>query len=416
MTVETFLLICLAAILCAGAIYLVRSRLKASHRKKLFDKALTRAQIAIIIENVSLYRKLPKKFQQELHGCIQIFLDSKEFVGCSEVQITEEIQLTVAANACLLLLTRNIRDFPGFKTILIYPDTYHVPQTSQKGDLEVRHVSGRAGESWYRGPIVLSWGGVIRGSKNEEDGFNVVLHEFAHKLDEQNAVMDGLPILREENSYSEWAEVLSEEYKKFQKDVIFLSGINYQGLTKDLFIESITHGGKKYDRLYYPDSIKKIISENFPRVQDVLSRNPKDFFGNILCDEKNIYRNGFNDALSYIFNKYFDFKFDILPNHNPTSSLHGQDKSIDVVNKGSLIFTKSLRGNLWEPELYHNGKVNTKIDENHVFNELADDKKYEILLLALAKQELDIFDPNVKEIFENYRLRVSKEISNFINK
>ncbi|MDA7440715.1 hypothetical protein N8823_02685 [Candidatus Pseudothioglobus singularis] len=207
-----------------------------------------------------------------------------------------------------------------------------------------------------------------------------------------------------------------EEYKKFQKAIIFLSGINYQGLTKELFIESISHGGKKYDRLYYPDSIKKIISENFPRVQDVLSRNPKDFFGNILCDDRNIYRSGYNDALAYIFNKYFDFKFDVLPNYNPNSSLHGQDKSIDVVNKGSLIFTKSLRGNLWEPELYHNGKVNTKIDKNHVFNEVADDKKYEILLLALAKQELDIFDPNVKEIFENYRFRVSKEISNFVNK
>ena len=221
--------------------------------------------------------------------------------------------------------------------------------------------------------------------------------------------------LKELKSYFDEFSAL-KEYKKFQKDVIFLSGINYQGLTKDLFIESITHGGKKYDRLYYPDSIKKIISENFPRVQDVLSRNPKDFFGNILCDEKNIYRNGFNDALSYIFNKYFDFKFDILPNHNPTSSLHGQDKSINVINQGSLIFTKSLRGNLWEPELYHDGKVNTKIDKNHVFNEVADDKKYEILLLALAKQELDIFDPNVKEIFENYRFRVSKEISNFVNK
>ena len=69
---------------------------------------------------------------------------------------------------------------------------------------------------------------------------------------------------------------------------------------------------------------------------------------------------------------YFDFKFDILPNHNPTSGLHGQDKSIDVANKGKLIFTKSLRGNLWEPQLYHNGKVDIKIDTNHSFNELSE--------------------------------------------
>jgi len=213
--------------------------------------------------------------------------------------------------------------------------------------------------------------------------------------------------------YEEFSSLTN--YQKFQKDVVFLSGINYQGLTKELYIESITHGGKKYNRLYYPDSIKKLMIENFPLVVGVLAGNPRDFFGNILCMQANIYRNGYNDALSNIFNKYFDFKFDILPNYNPNSSLHGQEKSIDVANKGNLIFTKSLRGNLWEPQLYHNGKVDIKIDMNHSFNELSENKKYEILLLALAKKELEIFDPNIKEIFEDYRYRVSKEISDIVN-
>ena len=83
------------------------------------------------------------------------------------------------------------------------------------GLVEIHGDSLRAGESWHRGPIVLSMTDVMRGSGNEKDGHNVVLHEFAHKLDEENGIMDGLPVLRESAHYKEWAEVLMREYDEF---------------------------------------------------------------------------------------------------------------------------------------------------------------------------------------------------------
>jgi len=71
----------------------------------------------------------------------------------------------------------------------------------------------RAGESWHRGPVALSWADVMRGSLDHSEGHNVVFHEFAHKLDEENETMDGLPILRENSDYAKWAQVLSKKYE-----------------------------------------------------------------------------------------------------------------------------------------------------------------------------------------------------------
>lgn len=180
---------------------------------------LSADQIRILEENVPLYSVLPADLRQSLYGRINIFLDEKEFVGCNGQEITEKVRLTIAGNACLLLLKRDKRRFTGFTSILVYPETYVASETRYDGLVEVNHDSVRAGESWHRGPIVLAWSDVIKGSLNVGDGHNVVLHEFAHKLDEENALMDGLPVLRDRSHYAEWAEVLSAEYESFMDRV-----------------------------------------------------------------------------------------------------------------------------------------------------------------------------------------------------
>ena len=204
-----------------------------------------------------------------------------------------------------------------------------------------------------------------------------------------------------------------QNFVTFQNEVIRLSGIDYATLSIDAYVESITHKGKKYERFYYPDSIKNLILEYFPSVGDILTRKNGDFFGNPLCDKVNIYRNGYNDAMSSIFNKYFDFKFDYFPCYDPSQGSHGQEQSRDIINIGELIISNSLRGNLWEPRLSHDGKVDILIDRTHAANDLSDKDKYELLLLALARGELDIYDERTKEILEHYRYKVSKYIANF---
>lgn len=117
----------------------------------------------------------------------------------------------------MLLLHRQQNRFLNFKTIIVYPDTYIAEQTHHDGNVQAVHDSHRAGESWVRGPIVLSWGDSIRGSINSQDGHNVILHEFAHKLDEQSGEMNGLPLLRKSSHYSEWPRVLNDEFTSLKQ-------------------------------------------------------------------------------------------------------------------------------------------------------------------------------------------------------
>lgn len=211
------LLILFSVLILAVLLWFIRKRYIKSQRDKVFSQPLNSEWIAILEKNVSLYRILPNALREELHGCIQIFLDEKEFIGNNGVEITDEIKLTVAGNACILLLTGHQRFFPDFTSIIMYPDTYVAQQRSHDGVTEVHETSKRAGESWVRGPIVLSWSDVLRGSKDAKDGHNVVIHEFAHKLDEQTGDMNGLPLLRESSHYHEWNKILSEEYAALQQ-------------------------------------------------------------------------------------------------------------------------------------------------------------------------------------------------------
>ncbi len=193
--------------------WFIYKKIRQSQRSKLYRKNIPSDYLVILKNNVPQYNRLPEKFKIRLHGLINLFLDKKEFVGCAGLEITDEIRLTIAGNASLLLLNQNKDDFSGFTSILVYPDTYVAKEISYDEGIETHHQSARAGESWHRGPIILSWSDVIRGINKSSDGHNVVIHEFAHKLDEENSIVDGLPILRDNTDYKEWAKILSREYK-----------------------------------------------------------------------------------------------------------------------------------------------------------------------------------------------------------
>jgi MtfA peptidase len=165
---------------------------------------------------VPIYRRLPRELREQLHGHINVFLGEKEFEGCGGLTLTDEIRVTIAAQACVLLLNRETDYFPGFRTVLVYPETYVAPGTHIDGPIETHGEDIRAGESWHRGPVVLSWGDVMRGTSAHGAAHNVVLHEFAHKLDEENEHSDGLPVLPDSAQQKTWAEVLGREYHALQ--------------------------------------------------------------------------------------------------------------------------------------------------------------------------------------------------------
>jgi Mlc titration factor MtfA (ptsG expression regulator) len=83
--------------------------------------------------------------------------------------------------------------------------------------LQITGTSTRAGESWHRGPVILAWDHVLQGARDSRDGHNVVMHEFSHKLDEENAAMDGLPLLPTAEQYQQWSQILNAEFNVQQQ-------------------------------------------------------------------------------------------------------------------------------------------------------------------------------------------------------
>ena len=196
----------------------LRSRRQERRRSVLGSRPLAPAHRRILEQNVHLYRRLPDELKLELHRHVQVFLGEKQFIGCNGMKISDDVRFTIAGYACILLLGRAPNYFPGFTSILVYPDTFVSREVSYDGPVEVHEESHRAGESWHRGPVVLSWSDIVEGAAGN-DGFNVVLHEFAHKLDEEDSDTDGAPILHDDSHYEEWAEVLTREFGALEERV-----------------------------------------------------------------------------------------------------------------------------------------------------------------------------------------------------
>ncbi len=168
--------------------------------------------IAFIETNIPPYLRLSDDLKQQLHGYISEFLFDKQFEGCGGLELTDEIRVTIAAQACLLLLNRQVRCYPRLMSVVVYPSAYFAPD--EDGEEEVR-----LGESWRHGTVVLAWDSVKRGALNFVDGQNLVIHEFAHQLDQEDGDSDGAPILSSHSSYTVWARVLSDEYSRLRSRV-----------------------------------------------------------------------------------------------------------------------------------------------------------------------------------------------------
>jgi hypothetical protein len=186
-------------------------------RRALLATPLPDDWIDILKRNIPLYSLLPAGLQKQLHGHINIFLHDKQFIGCGGLEMTDEIRLTIAAQACMLLLNRETGYYPLLSTILVYPVTYVADETISDGFVVTKQKKARMGESWHRGPVVLSWDDVRHGASDAGDGDNVVFHEFAHQLDQENPGSDGAPLLERRSQYAAWARVLSQEYEELQR-------------------------------------------------------------------------------------------------------------------------------------------------------------------------------------------------------
>jgi len=193
--------------------------LQNARRQDLMRQPFPREYEKILESKVSIYRHLTPELQTRLKQLMNVFLDEKRFEGCDGIEITDEIRVTIAAEACLLMLHGEPHFYPALTSILVYPHPYLVDTVESVGHEHVEATEMRAGESWLRGSVVLAWDLVEREAGGHGDGRGVALHEFAHQLDQEDGRADGAPVFGRLSRYESWAMVLGDEYKKLKVQI-----------------------------------------------------------------------------------------------------------------------------------------------------------------------------------------------------
>ncbi|WOO40585.1 zinc-dependent peptidase [Rubellicoccus peritrichatus] len=179
------------------------------------DAVFKEAWLEHLNHNLPIYKRLPDELKICLRQKIARFIATTYFEACGGLELTDEIILTIAGQACLLIVNHPGEPYPNLKTVIVYPAAFKSVQrqVDALGIVTEREIA-RTGESWSNGTVVLAWDSVAHGARNIFDGNNVTLHEFAHQLDQENARSDGVPILHTPEAYRTWANVLSDDFER----------------------------------------------------------------------------------------------------------------------------------------------------------------------------------------------------------
>ncbi|MEX0617350.1 MAG: M90 family metallopeptidase [Pseudohongiellaceae bacterium] len=188
--------------------------------RRILSRPVPESWLNIVRRRLPYYDRLPAGTQRQLWANIRMFLADKRFVGCAGQSVDDEIRVTIAAQACLLLLNRPTSCYRELRSILIYPSTF-VATRDERDELGLVSTTHTAllGESWDHGKVVLAWDSVENGVLDLRDGYNVVLHEFAHQLDHESGTTNGAPILNSRGDYVDWSRVLAGEFALLQQAV-----------------------------------------------------------------------------------------------------------------------------------------------------------------------------------------------------
>lgn len=200
---------------------------KGRRRRELLATPLPPEQRARMHAVAPLTARLPEALRARHEGAVQVLLAEKRWEGAGGLDVTGDMRLAIAGQAALLQLRAGADYYPGLHSIVIYPTAFNVAHERVDDDGLV-HVEEDelSGESWGQGTVVLGWDDVRRESR-KRDGYNVVLHEFAHQLDDEAGEADGLPKLRDGALAARWPEVFAAAFAehgrrlKRRREVLF---------------------------------------------------------------------------------------------------------------------------------------------------------------------------------------------------
>ncbi|MCI0377368.1 MAG: zinc-dependent peptidase [Gemmataceae bacterium] len=179
-------------------------------------EAFPREWLAFLKSNVFHYQLLSKAERTRLRNDTQALIARKDWEGCGGLSVTDEMKVTIAAQACLMLLGQEHDYFGHVRTILIYPSSFQASDERWQDEGWLPEAAG--GQAVYRGPVILAWDTVLAEGRDPSLGANLVIHEFAHQLDFVDGYADGTLDLQGEHA-ERWQEVLNTAYNQLRREI-----------------------------------------------------------------------------------------------------------------------------------------------------------------------------------------------------
>jgi len=207
-----------ALLFLAAAAMLAQPWWTRRRRAKLLSRPFPAAWQRILQQRVPLAARLPAPLRQRLQQLVQVFIAEKPFIGCNGQRIDDQVRVSIAAQACLLLLGQHGDGcYPRLRQVLVYPEPFVVPRRQWlPGGVLQEQQQALAGESWGQGQVILAWSEVRAGADADGDGRNVVLHEFAHQIDQDGGDADGRPWRADAATAQRFAAVMGSAFERLQ--------------------------------------------------------------------------------------------------------------------------------------------------------------------------------------------------------
>ncbi len=191
--------------------------LRRLRRKRILKKDPS-PEFAFGLSAVRHLRTLDPERRERVESDARVFAAEKHWEGCGGLKVSDGMKAVVSALACLLVADNRSTLFENTSSVLLYPSGYNAPQQSGPAGI-ITQGSARLGEAHVNGPVVLSWSDTLRHA-TQPTGRNVVLHEFAHKLDMLDGLVNGTPALPESIPIDRWVDVMTQEYALLRSELV----------------------------------------------------------------------------------------------------------------------------------------------------------------------------------------------------
>jgi len=186
-------------------------------RTKLWQTPWPAAWLTYVDRNVAHYHRLNREQQNKLRDIARILIAEKFWEGCNGFVITDEVKVTISAQAALLLLGIEHDYYERVLTILVYPGSFWTAKPDDNADDAFVPDQAVLGQAVYRGPVILAWDEVVGEGREPESGHNVVVHEFAHQLDFLDNSVDGVPPLANDKAKEQWLLVMNKALEQHRQ-------------------------------------------------------------------------------------------------------------------------------------------------------------------------------------------------------